>query len=182
MFAVDPGAEQIRHATPHPRVDYRVAPAEATGLPPASVDLVVAAQALHWFDLDRFYPEVRRVARAGGALAAFTYGLLTVDERVDAVIARLYRGILQDDWPPERAHLPFPFPELAAPSFAIAEEWPLERLVGYLGTWSGVNAHRERTGRDPLAEIGPALREAWGPPEEPRRLTWPLALRVGRVA
>ncbi len=188
VFAVDPGAEQIRHAAPHPRVEYRVAPAEATGLPQGSVDLVVAAQALHWFDLDRFYPEVRRVARAGAALAAFTYGLLTVDERVDAVIARLYRGILRDDWPPERAHvdagyrtLPFPFAELAAPRFGISEEWTLDRLVGYIGTWSGVNAHRERTGRDPLEEIGPALRGAWGPPAEPRRVSWPLALRVGGI-
>ena len=188
VFGVDPGEEQIRHAASHPRVTYRVAAAEATGLPDGSVDLVVAAQALHWFDLDRFYPEVRRVARQGALFAAFTYGLLEVDERVDLVIARLYRETLRGHWPKERAHvdaayrtLSFPFPEEAAPSFAITEEWSLEELQGYLTTWSGVNEYRRRTGKDALAEIGPALVEAWGPGGTQHRIRWPLALRAGRV-
>jgi SAM-dependent methyltransferase len=188
VFAVDPGREQIEHARAHPRVSYRVAPAEDTGIPDRSVDLVVAAQALHWFDLDRFYPEVRRVTRAGAVFAAFTYGLLTVDERVDRVVGALYSEILDGYWPPERAHvdagyrtLPFPFAEVAAPGFAISEEWTFEQLAGYLATWSGVSQYRRRTGRDPLHEIEPALLEAWGPAEGRRRLTWPVALRAGRV-
>jgi SAM-dependent methyltransferase len=188
VFAVDPGREQIRNAIPHERVDYRVAAAEETGIADRSVDLVTAAQALHWFDLDRFYPEVRRVAREGAVVAAFTYGLLTVDERVDQAVGALYAGILDGYWPPERAHvdagyrtLPFPFTEIAAPSFAISEEWSFEQLMGYLGTWSGVSEYCRRHGEDPLAEIGPALRGAWGS-EGRRRVSWPLALRVGRIA
>jgi ubiquinone/menaquinone biosynthesis C-methylase UbiE len=69
VLAVDPGREQIRNAIPHARVEYRVSPAEETGIADRSVDLVTAAQALHWFDLDRFYPEVRRVARVSWPLA-----------------------------------------------------------------------------------------------------------------
>jgi SAM-dependent methyltransferase len=187
VFAVDPGAEQIRHAVAHPRVTYRVAAAEATGLPDRSVDLAVAAQAFHWFDLERFYPELLRVCRAGAVFAAFTYGLLSVEERVDAVLGHLYHDVLEGFWPPERAHvdagyqsLPFPFPEIAAPRFALEEEWSLERLLGYLATWSGVSAYRKRTGRDALDEIAPALRGAWGEVEL-RPISWPLALRVGRV-
>ncbi len=42
VFAVDPGREQIRNAIPHERVDYRVAPAEETGIADRSVDLVTA--------------------------------------------------------------------------------------------------------------------------------------------
>jgi SAM-dependent methyltransferase len=188
VFAVDPGSEQIRNAIAHPGVTYRVAPAEATGLSARSVDLVTAAQALHWFDLERFYPEVRRVSRGGAVFAAFTYGLLAVEERVDLAIGELYSGILDGYWPPERVHvdaeyrtLPFPFPELVAPSFTICEEWSLEQLTGYLATWSGVSEYRKRKGKDPLAEIAPALREAWGSPERRRPVSWPLALRAGRV-
>jgi SAM-dependent methyltransferase len=189
VVAVDPGSEQIRHAIPHARVEYRVAPAEETGVAGRSVDLVTVAQALHWFDLDRFYPEVRRVACDGAVIAAFTYGLLVMDERVDQVIGALCHGILNGYWPPERAHvdsgyqtLPFPFTEIAAPSFAISAEWSFQQLMGYLATWSGVKGYRERCGKDPLAEIRPALLEAWGSEEQRRRVSWPLSLRVGRIA
>jgi len=187
VLAIDPGAEQVRHATAHPRVTYRVAPAEATGAAGGSVDLVVAAQALHWFDLDRFWPEVRRVARPGAVVAAFTYGLLTVDAPVDAVVGRLYVETLRGFWPPERAHvddgyrsLPFPFEPIAPPPFAISERWGVDRLLGYLATWSGVTSRDKATGGDVLAEVAPALRRAWGGEAE-KVITWPLALRVGMV-
>ncbi|HEY1906332.1 MAG TPA: class I SAM-dependent methyltransferase, partial [Myxococcaceae bacterium] len=66
VVATDASAAQIAAATPHPRVQYVVAPAEHSGLPDGSVDCAVAAQAAHWFDLDAYYREVRRVARPGG--------------------------------------------------------------------------------------------------------------------
>lgn len=43
------------------------AAAEATGLPAGSVDLVVAAQAFHWFDIGAFRAECARILRPGGA-------------------------------------------------------------------------------------------------------------------
>jgi SAM-dependent methyltransferase len=45
--------------------------AEATGLPGASADIVTASQAMHWFDPDRALPEIARVLRPGGVLAAY---------------------------------------------------------------------------------------------------------------
>lgn len=186
VLALDPAAEQIRQAEPHPRVVYRVAPAEATGLPPDSVDLAIAAQAFHWFDLDRFYPELRRIARDGCVLAAFTYGVARVSPEVDPLVWRLYGETLREDWPPERRHvetgyrsLPFPFPDLAAPSFAMEEAWPVERYLGYLATWSAVTSHRRRTGSDPVAALAPALRASWGPHD--RTVSWPLVVRAGIV-
>ena len=58
----------------HPRVEYRVAPAERSGLPDAAVDLVTLALAAHWFDLPRFYAEVRRVGRPRTAIALISSG------------------------------------------------------------------------------------------------------------
>jgi SAM-dependent methyltransferase len=188
VHAVDASRSQIEKAEPHPRVTYLVAPAEATGLPGRSVDLTISAQALHWFDTGRFYAELRRISRPGSVFAAFTYGLARVNEEVDRVVDALYWDTLRGFWPPERAHveaqyrsLPFPLPEITPPPFAMEDAWPLERFLGYLTTWSGVKEHRERTGGDALVGVAPALRRAWGAPDRPRRVVWPLALRVGRV-
>lgn len=188
VHAVDPSAEQIRNAVQHARVSYAVAPAEDTGLPARSVDLVVAAQALHWFDLDRFYAELRRVGHEGAVFAAVTYGLTRVNPAVDAVVDHLYRDTLGADWPPERRlvdagyrTLPFPFPELDVPALEIEERWSLDRFLGYLATWSGVTAYRRRTGADPLTAVEPELRVAWGDPEASVRISWPLGIRAGRI-
>lgn len=188
VCALDPSADQIRNATPDEKVSYLVAPAEATGLPSASQDLVIVAQALHWFDLDRFYPEVRRVAREDAVFAAFSYGLMTVGQRVDEVIGHLYREVLGDYWPPERRHvdegyktLPFPFRELTPPPFSMTAAWRLDHLVGYLATWSAVKEFKTKMGEDPLAAMEAELRDAWGDPEETKPIAWPLVIRAGRI-
>jgi hypothetical protein len=58
--------------------------------------------------------------------------------------------------------------------------WPLAALLGYVATWSAVTRFRAARGRDPLVELAAALEPAWGDPRLPRRIAWPLALRVGR--
>jgi SAM-dependent methyltransferase len=45
--------------------------AEDTGLPAESADIVTASQAMHWFDPDRALPEIARLLRPGGVLAAY---------------------------------------------------------------------------------------------------------------
>jgi SAM-dependent methyltransferase len=188
VIGLDPSAAQVARAEPHPRVSYRVAPAEATGLPDACADLVVAAQAFHWFDQPRFQVELGRIARPGAVFAAFTYALCRLGPPVDEVVDRLYHDILGGFWPPERFHvdvayrtLPFPWPELAAPPLVLQEAWSLERFVGYLATWSGVSAYRQREGRDPLELVAEPLRRAWGDPDQPREVRWTLFTRAGKV-
>lgn len=187
VVACDPSADQIAAALPHPRVEYRVEPAEAPSLAPASADLVCVAQALHWFDQDRFHAAVRRVLRPGGVFAAWSYGLSRVDAAVDAVFDRLY-AVLDADWPPERRHvedgyraLPFPYTAIPAPDFAMRCDWTLPQYLAYLGTWSATQRYRRRTGIDPVAAEAAAFAGAWGEPMQARPVTWPLALRVGRA-
>ncbi len=188
VYGVDPSAEQIVRAVGHERVRYLVAPAEATGLPEGSQDLVIAAQALHWFDLERFYGEVRRVARPGAVFAAITYGLFTLTPELDRVLFRLYRDILGSYWPPERRHvdagyrtLPFPFAEIEPPEFAMTAEWHFDHLIGYLSTWSAVKEYTVRTGNDAILSVAEELRDAWGDPGETKRVAWPLSIRAGRI-
>lgn len=188
VIATDASAAQIEHAQPHPRVKYAVATAEHSGLAYGSIDLVTVAQALHWLDLDRFYAEVRRVSRPGAVVAAWTYSLADADPEVDPLVREFYAQ-MAPWWPPERVHvesgyqtLPFPFEPIAAPLFEIRDSWPLERLMGYFGTWSGVNRCREATGVDPLVALREKLALAWGDPGSARPVRWPLHLRIGRAA
>ena len=186
MIATDASAQQIQSAAPHPRVEYRVAPAECSGLPGHSVDLVVVAQALHWLDLDRFYAEARRVVRPGGVVAAWCYGLFSVDPAVDAIIGRLYDEVLDGCWPTGREHvdngyadLPFPFPRLEAPAVAMSARWDLDQLLGMLSTWSAVVRHDREQRPGALSLVQRDLAAAWG--DARRAVTWPLSVFIGRV-
>ena len=189
VVATDAAEAQLASAAPHPRVRYRRAAAEASGLLGGSVDLVTVAQAVHWFDLDRFWAEVRRVAAPGGVVAVWTYHGVGLTPEVDRVVAHFYRDVVGPWWPPERAavedayrSLPFPFTEITAPAFHIRQRWDLARFAGYLGTWSASRHWSDaHAGADPVAEIAADLAAAWGDPAAEREVVWPLGLRVGRV-
>lgn len=189
VVATDASAQQVANAAPAPNLVYRVAPAESGGLEPGSADLIVAAQAAHWFDLPAFYAEAARVARPGAALALVTYGVVTADGPLGPALRRFHDGTLGAYWPPERQHvdtgyrsLPFPFPEEPVPALDMVADWTLPQLVGYLGTWSGVKAAARATGTDPLPAFAGELAALWGPPERARPIRWPLAVRLGRIA
>lgn len=191
VVAEDASAAQIDRAEPHPRVDYRVAPCDRSGLEDASVDLVTVAQAVHWFPLERFYAEVERVLRPAGALALVSYGNGTCEvPAVAALVEDFYRNVVGPYWPPERAmvedgyrHLPFPFRERTdVPSFVIQTTWSLEALIGYLDTWSAVRGAEKALGASPIPALSARLAEAWPASRPALGFAFPLAVRVGHVA
>ena len=142
VIATDASEKQISNAQAHERVEYRIAPAENSGIESGTIDLIMVAQALHWFDLDRFRAEARRVLTPKGLLAASAYNLLHIEPAIDEVINRYYYEVVGPFWPPERVlvekfeELPFPFFEIQTPSFEMIAQWNLEHLVGYLRSWS----------------------------------------------
>jgi ubiquinone/menaquinone biosynthesis C-methylase UbiE len=185
VIATDASESQIANAEPHPRVAYKVALAEQSDLQSGKFDLVLVAQALHWLNHGRFYPEVRRVLRENGVCAASAYNLLRTDSPVKEIVKRYYYEIVGPYWPPERAlieqfeQIPFPFSERETPRFEIVAEWNLEHLVGYLRSWSSTQRFIAATNRNPLDQIAGDLEKAWGDPHAPKRIMWPLVLRVG---
>lgn len=189
VVATDASAEQIASAPTIAKAEFRVALAETSGLPDRSVGLVTVAQALHWFDLPRFYAEVGRVLQPGGVLAVWAYGINRVEgAAVDAIVQDFYGNLLGPYWPPSRQlvesgyrTLPFPFAELTPPAFRMEVQWPLERLLGYFSTWSATNRYIKATGRNPLPTLAEKLAPVWGDIAVPRRVEWPLALRLGRT-
>ena len=189
VVATDASTDQLQHAAPMEGVVFRQALAEASGLPEASVDLVSAAAGAHWFDLPRFYAEVRRVARPGALVALWTYGAAPrIDGQPAETIAAVAEA-LTESWPPEFAlvraayrTLPFPFAELSPPPFVAEARWRLDELLGFVRSWSGYQRHRQRTGVELLDTWAPRIAEEWGDaPDTPRAVQLPLAMRAGHV-
>ena len=188
VVATEPSAAQLANAVPRPNLEYRHEPAETPSLAPDSVDLLTVAQALHWFDLARFWPAARRVLRADAVVAAWSYERCSVDAAVDRVFLHLYEDLLGQYWPPERAHvadgyarLPFPFARLAVPAFDMALDWTLPQYLAYLGSWSATQRCIAATGNDPVAALADEFAAAWGVPATPRCVRWPLVVHAGRA-
>lgn len=189
VIATDASADQIAQAPAHSRVEYRVAPAHQSGLPDGSVDLAVAAQAAHWFDLPTYYQEVRRVVRPGGVLALVVYGLHTsADRAVDQLVMEFYGVTLRGFWPPQRKWVEdqyrtiwFPFEEISTPKFTMSADWNLDELIGYVESWSATGLLAKARGRNEIDAFRKMLASLWGSPETKRSIEWPLSLRAARI-
>ena len=188
VIANDASAEQLAHAARRPNIDYRVAPAEASGLEHASVDLVTVAQALHWFDHDAFWSEVASVARPDALLAAWCYGLHEIEPAIDRAVRRHYDHVVGAYWTPERAHIDAayatidcPFVELDAPRLAMERDWTREDVLAYIATWSATKRCTRETGEDPTPALADELSRLWESGNT-KRVRWPLTLRLWRVA
>jgi SAM-dependent methyltransferase len=186
VLASDASARQLVEAAAHPRIRYLRHAAECLPVRAGSVDLVAVAQAAHWFDLDRFYAEARRVLRPDGVVALWTYGLFSIDTEIDALVGRFYSATVGTFWPPERRYveeeyrtLPFPLRDIPAPPFEMTADWSLEDVLSYLRTWSAVDRYRADRGEDPVLQIADTLRALWGTAGR-RRLRWPVHLRLGK--
>lgn len=189
VLATDASARQIEEAPRASNVRYEVAPAESAPADDASVDVVTVAQALHWFALDRFWPEVRRVLVPRGIVAVWCYDLLRISTGIDPVMRRFYRDVVGPYWPPERARvergyaaLAFPFEAVDAPPFSMRKDWALADLLGYVRTWSATQRYQAALEVDPVEALAAELSALWGRPEQVRQIRWDLDLRVGRKA
>jgi SAM-dependent methyltransferase len=188
VIATDGSAEQIASAPRRDNVEYRVALAEHSGIPDASVGLVSVAQALHWFNQEHFFNEVNRVLKPGGVLAVWIYAKNRLENQMlDVIVEDYYTNIVGPYWPPERrmieqgySTVQFPLPEITTPSFRMEAQWTLDQLVGYFSSWSATNRFIKANGRNPLPALRETLAEVWGDPDSPRLVVWPLTLRVGR--
>lgn len=187
VTGTDPSASQLRHAIPAPNVEYRQQAAEAIDLHGASADLIVAAQAAHWFDLERFYACVRRVGNADAALALVSYGVPYLGDPVNQVFRRGYWDDLHEFWPKEREHvetayakLDFPFSPIAVPSIEYRKTLTREQFTGYITTWSAYEVARERGHLDRFEAFFGQLEDVWDD-SDTQEITWPITIKAGRI-
>ncbi|STX42851.1 ubiquinone/menaquinone biosynthesis methyltransferase [Legionella donaldsonii] len=190
IIATDVNQAQLDVAPRQQAISYLNCPAEHTPILANSVDLITIAQALHWFNFDLFYKEVRRVSKPEAMIAAWCYSLGKFDVTVlDESITELYETVLGDEyWPKERRFIddeyrtiPFPFEKLAAPTFVIEKNMDFAQLIGYLNTWSAVKEYQKREQRNPINLVFKKLESAWGDSQKQRKIHWPLHLLVAPV-
>lgn len=186
VIATDASAAQLAQAPAHPRIEYRRETAETLSVPERSADLLVAAQAAHWFDWPRFVAEAARVLRPGGVLAYWAYGNCEVTPAIDRLVSDFSRDVVGPYWPRERRHveegyrdLVAPFTALDPPAIEMRVRWDSPAMLGYLDTWSAVRRCRARSRRDPLALLAGPLAAAWG--AGPRDVRWPLVVKAHRA-
>ena len=186
VLACDTSIEQLGAGGDWHNIQRFAADASALPLTSASLDLIVVAQALHWFATPAFFAEVRRLLRPDGLFCAWCYGLTRIDSRLDRLIEELYGNTLAGYWLDGRASveagyrdIQLPLPRLEVPDQALEAVWSFDQLTGYLRTWSAVQRWQRQHGRDPVAELTPALRQAWGDSKKPRQIRWPLHFLAG---
>lgn len=186
VYATDISIKQLNNAVQKANIIYSITPAEQTSFPAKTFDLITVAQAIHWFDFDKFYHEVKRTLKPDGILAVIGYGLVKTEPQLSKVINYLYKDVLGNYWDKERKYIdenyqtiPFPFNELPAPQLSVFYQWNLEQLIGYLNTWSAVQHYKDKNGKDPVGLIIDDLTRVCGSANID--IEFPTLLRVGKV-
>lgn len=187
VMATDISRQQLDEAVQVPNIHYSPVPAEKTGFEAHQFDLITVAQALHWFNTDLFYDEVRRTAKPGGILAVWGYALLTVDPVIDALFLNLYYNTLGEYWDTARKlvenryrDIPFPFDALQVPEFSITLHWSLDQFAGYLNSWSATQKFIQLEGYNPVERMLPELAAHWNKNEE-KTVHFPVFMKLGKI-
>ena len=187
VIATDISREQLANAQQAPNIIYKVQPGEETDLDENSVDLVTISQALHWLQVDKFYTEVKRVAKPGSWIAAWMYSLPWVSPAIDDWIGRqFYKKIVGAYWDKKRKHidahygsLAFPFQEIPCPVFSIRSKWTWQEMEGYINTWSAVQKFISVNGYNPVDALMKEVKPLWS--SEPMDIVFPVYMRMGQI-
>lgn len=187
VVATDVSRAQLAAGARTRGVHAWAAAAERSGIRTGRVDVITVAQALHWFDVAAFFEEVRRVARPRGLIVVWSYADPRLDGRPGAVLAA-FADRVRSYWPPGRElvdtgyrTIALPFVERPVPNFSMTADWPLDAVIGYVGTWSAVGAYRDIHGVDPIVALRQELAPAWGDATQRRGIAWTLSVRAARV-
>jgi ubiquinone/menaquinone biosynthesis C-methylase UbiE len=186
VFATDVSQKQLDNAWQAPNIFYSLQPAEQTNFDDNTFDLVTVSQALHWFQFDKFYKEVRRVAKPGAFIAVWMYALLKVDPEIDKLISHHHLEILDKYWDKERKYvdekytgIPFTFEEIKCPLFKIEYEWSIKDLEGYLNTWSALQKFISANNYNPVEDLIKKIIPFWK--TETKKIVFPVYMRMGRI-
>lgn len=187
IYATDLSHEQIQNATPHERITYEACAAEDVALDESTVDLVTVAQAIHWFDLDRFYPKVKHVLKPGGIFAIWAYGHMHAqDEQVNELFQHIGNDLLKDYWD---AHvkkiwrgydsLDFPFEDISHPEWMMQTQWSRPELIAYIESWSAAQKYYDTHQKSVLEDIYDTLEKIWPNSDQKHIFQTPLTSRIG---
>jgi SAM-dependent methyltransferase len=185
VFATDLSAKQLENAYQSENIVYSIAN-EKSSFADNSFDLITVAQAAHWFNMEAFSEEVKRVSKPGGVVALWGYGLLSIHPEIDLLIHHFYTQTVGLFWDKERRHIDehyknlyFPFQEIQSPAFIISVTWTLPELEGYLTTWSAVQKYIAMHNLNPVDNLISQIKIHWK--DERQTINFPLFMKIGRV-
>jgi len=151
IYGIDVSSSMLENAPKHPNINYSIGAVEATKLPNESIDLVLVAQALHWFDFEKFFIELDRILKPGGTFAVIGYPLnrFSNNTLANEVIQKFFYQTLEGCWSERRrildqeyADVPFIYKEtLRKHRFFNTKSMSIENYVRYIGTWSAVQTY-----------------------------------------
>jgi ubiquinone/menaquinone biosynthesis C-methylase UbiE len=182
--ATDVSPNQISHAAPAPNIRYQVCAAEQTPFDEEHFDLITVGQALHWFNQEEFYNEVRRVGRKGGCIAVWGYSLIRFpgNEPLTALVNTFYDQEAGPYWDPARRHieseykdLPLSFSQPEKHSISMDFSWTRNHLEGFLNSWSAVQGFIRERHYNPVPEF---MKVANWPADEEKAVSFPLFLQT----
>ncbi|CAG9334002.1 unnamed protein product [Blepharisma stoltei] len=155
-----------------------------------NVDLITVAQAMHWFNLEKFYDVVYKVLKTDGIIAAWSYQLPEVSSEIDKIMMEIYENVLGEKyWSPLLKHvdngyanLDFPFDRNVSlpPTKEIIKEWNFEDYWNYLHTWSGLQTAIKNSNQDPSQPFYDKFLEIWGK-NEVKTVKFPMKFLIGRL-
>jgi len=187
VFATDISQAQIDNAQHAGNITYSVQPAEKTNFEDSQFDLIVVAQAIHWFDFEKFYAEVIRTAKENAFICVVGYGRIEITEQIDNTITSFYNNVIGAYWDKERKYIdedyktiPFPFTEIGTPKFINRLQWNFEHLIGYLNTWSAVKHFIKKNGYNPVDKLQSELKRYWDD-NQIREIRFNLLMRLGQI-
>ncbi len=160
VVATDISEKQLSYAVRKPNIEYSISDSTSVNIADHQCDLITVAQAVHWFNFEKFYAEVRRVMKKDGVLALVSYGLMNSEPKVNDIILDFYNNTLHDCWDSERRFIdeeyktiPFPFKEIHLKKYSMPYIWDIDQLIGFFSTWSGLQHYIAKYGVDPLPEL-----------------------------
>lgn len=188
VFATDISQKQLDNAHQAENIHYSIAQAEKTAFPDNTFDLITVGQAIHWFDFERFFQEVRRIAKPEAIFAAWGYGTLTIDNaQANTLFQDFYQTQIGEYWDSERRFIdeeyrsiPFPFEIIESPTFAMEYEWTLAELEGYLNTWSSVQKYIKIHHENPVDAFIESLRAIYKSTDI-FMVNFPIFMKMGEV-
>ncbi|MEM7762105.1 MAG: class I SAM-dependent methyltransferase, partial [Cyanobacteria bacterium P01_A01_bin.40] len=178
--------EQIKYAPRHWNIEYSVQAAEKTNFTERQFDLITVAQAIHWFDLEQFWSEVKRVLKPGGIFAAWGYGWAIISPEIDLLVNRLILERIKSHWLPgnkliinQYRELDFPLTAIATPQdFCIEQMWTREQFFNYMSTWSAMKKHLAQAGASSIIEAKNEIAKIWSD-RETKKVRMAIYLKVG---
>jgi len=188
VIGTDINSDQLKHAHKAENITYLHEGAEETSLENGSVDLIVVAQAAHWFDLKAFYKEVERISTDDGIIALVSYGVPYIESATSSVFQQGYWQLIHQYWPEERKHveegylnLDFPFEEIDFPELFIHREMNYDTFIGYMKTWSAYKTAQQSGDLNSFKTFFGQLEQAWEDRQTIKTITWPISVRVAQV-